>query len=96
MEWPDRAARVSTPGGAASAPVGEAVSSGGKIDINTASASALEALPGIGPSKASAIVADREANGPYSSCSDLTRVKGIGSATVSNIGSACTISAATP
>lgn len=64
----------------------------GAIDINTASASALEGLPGIGPTKASAIVADREANGPFSSCQDLSRVNGIGSATVASIADRCAAS----
>ncbi len=65
-------------------------SSGGGIDINSASASALEGLPGIGPAKAAAIVADREANGPFSSCNALTRVHGIGAATVAKLASSCT------
>lgn len=50
----------------------------GKLDINTASAGELDELKGIGPAKAAAIVADREANGPFRSTSDLLRVKGIG------------------
>lgn len=67
-----------------------AKSSGGAVNINTASASQLQALQGIGKSKAEAIVADREANGAFGSCSELTRVTGIGSATVSSLGSSCT------
>ncbi len=69
----------------------DAAPSASAIDINTASASELEALPGIGPSKAGAIVADREANGPFASCDDLARVKGIGSATVANMGAGCAV-----
>lgn len=68
-------------------------SSTGAIDVNTASADALTALPGIGPTKAEAIVVDREKNGPYSSCQDLTRVTGIGSATVTAIADRCAASA---
>ncbi|MFD1953397.1 ComEA family DNA-binding protein [Paenibacillus thailandensis] len=80
-----------TPGGEATGPAGaEAagdvaagkVSGGatpdGKLDVNTATAEQLDALKGIGPSKAAAIVADREANGPFRSVDDLLRVKGIG------------------
>ncbi|MGB8712011.1 MAG: ComEA family DNA-binding protein [Onishia taeanensis] len=52
------------------------------ININTASAEQLETLPGIGTSRAADIVADREANGDYSSAEDLMRVNGIGEATV--------------
>jgi len=51
----------------------------GTIDINTASASELEKLPGVGPKTAAKIVAEREANGPYASLQDVEkRVKGIG------------------
>ena len=50
-----------------------------KIDLNTASATELEKLPGVGPKKAAAIVADREANGPFASLQAVVdRVKGIG------------------
>jgi len=52
--------------------------SDGRIDINHATAQQLDELPGIGPAKAAAIVADREANGPFRSIDDLDRVKGIG------------------
>lgn len=61
------------------------------ININTANASELETLSGIGPSKAKLIVVDRQANGPFSTCSDLTRVRGIGAATVNNIGAQCKV-----
>lgn len=52
------------------------------ININTATAEELAALDGIGESKALAIVADRDTNGPFESGDDLTRVRGIGEATV--------------
>ena len=61
------------------------------INVNTAASPALESLPGIGPAKAAAIIADREANGPFSSCNDLQRVRGIGPATVANIAARCAI-----
>lgn len=48
------------------------------IDINHASAQELTALPGVGESTAAKIIADREANGPFSSPSDIQRVSGIG------------------
>ncbi len=70
---------------------GTSASGGGKIDINTAGASALEALPGIGPSKAGAIVADREANGPFATCEELDRVRGIGPATVAGLRDKCAV-----
>ncbi len=59
------------------------------VNINAANASALQALPGIGPSKAEAIVADRTANGPFASCLDLERVRGVGPATVAGIQTVC-------
>lgn len=52
--------------------------SGGKVNLNRASASELDALPGVGPSTAEKIVADREANGPFATVEDLKRVSGIG------------------
>lgn len=51
------------------------------IDINTASESDLDKLPGVGPAKAKAIVEDRQKNGPFKSVEDLKRVKGIGDKT---------------
>jgi competence protein ComEA len=52
--------------------------SGGAVDLNTADEAALDALPGVGPSTAKKIVADREKNGPFKSAQDLMRVAGIG------------------
>ena len=51
------------------------------IDLNTATAAELEALPGIGPKTATSIIAGR----PYSSIEDLLRVKGIGEATLAKL-----------
>jgi competence protein ComEA len=48
------------------------------LDPNHARAEALAHVPGIGPALARAIVADREARGPYMSVDDVARVKGIG------------------
>lgn len=52
------------------------------ININTADAATLASLNGIGQSKAEAIVAYREANGPFSVTADLANVKGIGERTI--------------
>lgn len=50
----------------------------GKIDINRATAEQLQQLKGIGPSKAKAIIDDREHKGSFHSIEDIKRVKGIG------------------
>lgn len=50
----------------------------GKIDINTATAAQLQQLKGIGPSKAQAIIDDREQKGKFKRIEDIKRVKGIG------------------
>ncbi len=50
------------------------------VDLNTASATDLEALPGIGPTTAEAIVDHRERNGPFRAVDDLLDVRGIGDA----------------
>nr|WP_298522931.1 ComEA family DNA-binding protein [uncultured Halomonas sp.] len=55
------------------------------IDINSADAEMLTQLPGIGEAKAQAIIEDRETNGPFSSAEDLSRVNGIGDATVESL-----------
>lgn len=53
------------------------------VNINTADAATIaHALDGVGPSKAAAIVAWREANGPFKNVEDLGQVKGIGPATL--------------
>ncbi len=53
------------------------------ININTASAQELaDTLKGIGPSKAEAIVAYRQAHGPFQALEQLTEVKGIGTGTL--------------
>ena len=48
-----------------------------KININTASKEELLTIPGVGETKASAILAYREENGPFSSIEELKKVDGI-------------------
>lgn len=56
------------------------------VNVNTADAAAIaEALSGVGPAKAEAIVAYREANGPFKTAEDLLNVKGIGEGTLKQI-----------
>lgn len=57
----------------------------GKVRINSATSEELQKLQGIGPSKASAIIAYREENGPFKTVDDLLNVSGIGEKTLENI-----------
>ena len=53
------------------------------VNVNTADAETIsDALQGIGPSKARAIVEYRQKHGPFRSPDDLALVKGIGARTV--------------
>jgi competence protein ComEA len=53
-------------------------SPGAPVNLNTATQAELEALPGIGPALAQAILAERERSGGFRSVDDLERVRGIG------------------
>lgn len=55
------------------------------LDLNRASAAALETLPGVGARRAADIVADREARGPFGTIDELDRVRGVGPATVERL-----------
>ena len=56
-----------------------------KIDINTADATLLETLPGIGESRAEAIIRHREEHGPFKRVDDIVAVPGIGAATLEGL-----------
>lgn len=57
------------------------VEAGGKVNINTASQSEIETLPGIGPSRAQDIIENR----PYHSIEEIKKVPGIGEGTFQKI-----------
>ncbi len=57
----------------------------GLVNINTANTSELDALPGIGPAKAAAIVDYRTTHGPFVQATDIQKVKGIGPATYESL-----------
>ena len=52
-----------------------------RININTATAAGLIALPGIGEVKANTIVASREQNGAFQRTDELLKVSGVGTVT---------------
>lgn len=69
---------------------------GWPIPLNLATAEDLEALPGIGPTRAAALVADREGRGRFERIEDLVRVRGIGPRTVERLRSSLVVAAPDP
>lgn len=60
-------------------------SQSGKVNLNLATSSQLEQLPGIGPVIAGRILQHRDANGPFRQISDIQQVAGIGDVIYSKI-----------
>lgn len=56
-----------------------------KVNINSASQTELETLPGIGPSTAAKIISYRNENGKFKSIEDIKNVSGIGDSKFNNI-----------
>lgn len=73
-----------------SEPVGGEDQPTGPVDVNRATAVELDALPGVGPATAAAIVTERERNGPFVGVDDLERVPGIGPAKLAALRDAVT------
>mgnify|MGYP003339447545 FL=1 len=69
-----------TPSGGAAGMAGGAGVDDGPIDLNSATEEQLDALPGVGPATAAAIVAYRDEHGPFGSVDDVGKVHGIGPA----------------
>jgi competence protein ComEA len=63
------------------------------VNINTATQSELEAVKGLGPSKAKAILEYREKQGNFRSVDDLDNVKGFGKASINRLRSELTVEA---
>jgi len=55
------------------------------LDLNVADVTALDSLPGVGPSRARAIVRYRETNGPFHAVQELARVPGFGPAALGRL-----------
>jgi len=68
----------------------------GGIDINSADSAALETLPGIGESKAAAIIQYRTDHGPFKSVDELDNVSGIGPSTLASIRELVTVGPGSP
>lgn len=58
---------------------------GGMVEMNSADATTLMILPGIGPARAQAILDERTHGGPFRNLDDLERVSGIGPKTVQRL-----------
>lgn len=56
------------------------------VEINLASVEELQALPGVGPTRAMAIVLERVRHGPFRRLADLQRVDGIGDGVIDAMG----------
>jgi competence protein ComEA len=74
------------------ASLGHGAETGHRVDINTASVTELATLPGIGESKAKAIVEYRAAD-PFKTVEDLKKVKGIGEKTFETLRPEITVGA---
>lgn len=55
------------------------------VNINTATESELEAVKGVGPTKAKSIITYRETHGNFKSLDDLDNVKGFGKASIEKL-----------
>ncbi len=61
------------------------------VDINSASLAELMEVPGIGETRAKAIIEYREQNGPFQTTADVMQVKGIGEDTYMNMADYITV-----
>ncbi|WP_049721645.1 ComEA family DNA-binding protein [Gilvimarinus polysaccharolyticus] len=78
-------AAVLSPAGSLAAESETKASISAPININTANAQKLTELKGVGESKAQAIIAWRDKNGPFKKIEQLLEVNGVGQATLDNI-----------
>ncbi|WP_423917490.1 helix-hairpin-helix domain-containing protein [Frigoribacterium sp. 2-23] len=71
--------------------VGAAGAPSGRVNLNTADATALQTLPGVGPATSAAILGWRQQNGRFASVDDLLGVTGIGEKTVERLRALVTV-----
>ena len=69
---------------------GRAAAADGRVNVNTANASTIEQLPGVGPVLAQRIVEYRDQHGPFRQVRDLLDVPGIGDAKFAQLADAAT------
>ena len=77
--------RVNGSGGGGGAIVASGSAAGAPVDLNSATAEQLDALPGVGPVTAQKIVDYRTAHGPFTSVDQLDAIPGIGSSRIENL-----------
>jgi competence protein ComEA len=77
--------QVVVPVRGAGAAVGGTASPTAPLDLNTATAEQLDALPGIGPATAQKIIDYRQAHGPFRAVDELDAVPGIGPARIDQL-----------
>ena len=63
---------------------GRSTASSARVNLNSASLSELDALPGIGPARAAAILQERK-RGPFTSVEELSRVPGLGPSAIARL-----------
>jgi competence protein ComEA len=73
------------PGGAGGGAGGAGAGAESVVNLNTADVDQLDALPGVGPAIAQAIVDYRDQNGPFATVDQLVEVRGIGDAKLADL-----------
>lgn len=82
---PTGSATVSGGGDRPAAPGDTGPAAGAPVDLNTATEADLDALPGVGPVTAQAIIVWRETNGRFTDVEQLAEVDGIGPARLARL-----------